>query len=92
MRGRVRARSGDDVRAAADSVDGDTEELEPLVVGERRALAGCPSDDETVGAAVGEVLRELAEAVVVDRPVVLEGRDDRGQDLAQHGHTLPPWR
>jgi len=52
VRGRVRARSRDDGCATADGVDSDADKLEPLVVAERRALAGCPGDDETVGAVV----------------------------------------
>jgi hypothetical protein len=86
MRSRVRARSGDHRRTATERVDRDAEELESLVVGEGRALPGGPRDDDPVGAVLDEVLRKFAEAFVVDRAVVLEWRDDRSQNLAQHGH------
>ena len=86
MRSGVRARSGDHRRALTERVDRDAEELESLVVGEGRALPGGARDDDPVGAVLDEVLRKFAEAFVVDRAVVLEWRDDRSQNLAQHGH------
>ena len=80
----VGARARDDGRAVADLVDRGGVELEPLVVGEGRALARRPGDDEAVGAVVDEVARERAETVQIDRAVPLERRHDRGQDLAEH--------
>ena len=86
MRSGVRARSGDHRRALAESVDRDAEELESLVVGEGRALPCGARDDDPVGAVLDQMLRKFAEAFVVDRAVLLEWRDDRSQNLAQHGH------
>ena len=50
-------------------LDRDLEELELLVVGERRRLAGRAADDDPVGAVLDEELRELEEAVEVDASV-----------------------
>ena len=86
----VGAGAGDDGRAVADLVERGGVELEPLVVGERRALARRAGDDEAVGAVVDEVARERAEAVEIDRAVSLERRHDRGQHLAEHPPILPP--
>src|SRR5205814_10559559 len=69
----------------ADRVDRGAKKLTALLVGERGSLARRPRDDETVGAVLDEMLCECPERVVVDRPVVPEGSDDRGQDLAEHG-------
>ena len=76
-------------RAIADLVQRRAEELEALVVGERRGLPGRAGDDEAVGAVGDEVARERPEAVQVDRAVPLERRHDRGEDLTQHlgNHT-----
>ena len=41
-------------------------------------------DDEAVRAVVDEVARKRAERLEVDGAVLLEGRDDCGQDLTQH--------
>ena len=82
--GRVRARAGDDGRPLADGADGDAEELEALVFGQRRRLARRAGDDETVRAVVDEMVRERREAVEVDRAVLAERRDDRRQDFAEH--------
>src|SRR5206468_380039 len=76
--GGVGAGAGDNGAAAAQGIDGDTEELEPLVVGEVGALAGGPGDHEPIGATLDEVLREFAEALEVDRSVAPERRDDGG--------------
>ena len=46
--GGVGAGAGDDGRPAAERVDGDPEQLEPLVVRERWALPGRPRDDDPV--------------------------------------------
>jgi hypothetical protein len=82
MRGGVGAGAGDDGATAVERVDGDTEELEPLVVAEGGTLPGRAGDDEPVGTTLDQVLREFAEALEVDGSVGLERRDDRGQDLA----------
>jgi hypothetical protein len=66
--GGVGAGSGDDGAAPAQGVDGDAEQLEPLVVGEVGALPGGAGDHEPIGTTLDEVLRELAEALEVDRP------------------------
>ena len=84
----VGARAGDDGRAVADGVERRREELELLVVGERRALPRRACDDDAVGAVVDEMHRELPELVEVDRAVAVERRDDRGQDFAEHGESL----
>ena len=82
--GRVRARPGDDARAVADRVDRGCEERQPLVVRERRRLAGRAGDDEPVRAVFDEEARQLLETVDVDGAVRAERRHDRGQDLAEH--------
>jgi hypothetical protein len=74
--GGVGAGPGDDGAAPAQRVDGDPEELEPLVVGEVGALAGGSGDDEPIGTTLDEVLREFAEALEVDGSVAPERRDD----------------
>ena len=79
--GGVSAGAGDDSGAAVESVDGDAEELEPLVVAESRALPRSARDDVPIGTTLDEVLREFAEALEVDRPVGLERRDDSGENL-----------
>ena len=84
---RVRARAGDHGRPLPHLVDGRGPELELLVVGQRRRLAGRRGDDEPVRAAVDHVARERAEPVVVDGAVLVERRHDRRQNLAEHrGH------
>ncbi len=88
VRGRVCARAGDDGSAIAHLVHGDLVQLEPLVVGERRRLAGRPGNDEAVRPVLDQVARERAESLEVDRPVRLEGRDDRGEDLSEHVRIL----
>ncbi len=70
MRGRVRARARDDRCLLADRLERSAEEIEPLGIGERRALAGRPGDDDPVGAVGDEVPREVLERVEVDRAVV----------------------
>ena len=85
MRGRVRARAGDDRGPVADLVHRRGVELQPLLVGEVRALACGAGDHEPVGAVIDQVARERAEPVEVDGPVGAEGGDHRRQDLAQHG-------
>ena len=87
MRGRVRAGAGDDRRVVADRLERGAEEVEPLVVGERRALAGRAGDDDAVGAVLDEVPRQPLERVEVDRAVLAERRHDRGQDVAEHAHS-----
>ena len=72
------------VASLADRLERGAEEVEPLVVGERRALAGRAGDDDPVGAVVDEVAREALERVEVDRAVLAERRDDRRQDAAEH--------
>jgi hypothetical protein len=84
MGGVVGAGAGDHRRAVADRLDGRPEEIELLVVGQRRRLAGRAADDETVGAVVDEERRQLAEPLDVDRPVRAEGRDCRGDDGTEH--------
>ena len=81
VRRRIRSRACDQGGTAVERVHRDAEELEPFVVGQRRALPRRPGHDEAVGAVLHEVLGELAEPLVVDRSVRLEGRDDRGQDF-----------
>src|SRR5581483_4695176 len=77
----VRPGPGDDRRAVADGVTRRGEELQLLVVRERRALARRAGDDEAVGAVVDEELRELAELLEVDGAVRTERRHDRRQHL-----------
>src|SRR5581483_9619784 len=74
----------DDARAVADGLDRRAYELEPLVVVDRRALAGGAGDDEAVAAVVDEVRGKPLEGVVVDGAVVAERRRDRGQDVPEH--------
>jgi hypothetical protein len=72
---------GDPVRMLADV---SVERLQALVVGERGRLARGPGHDEPVGAVLDEVCGQRAKRLDVDRPVRLEGRADRGQDLSEH--------
>src|SRR5581483_9626251 len=74
----------DDGGAVADGVEGGGEELELLLVRQRRRLAGRAEDDDAVAAVLDQVPRQLAEPPVVDGAVRLERRDDRRQDLAEH--------
>src|SRR6266516_2231465 len=76
--GGVGAGAGDNGAAPAQSVDGDPEELEPLVVAEVGALPRRSGHDEPVGTTLDEVLREFAEALEVDGTVAPERRDDGG--------------
>ena len=82
--GRVRTGAGDHGRPFSDGADGDAEELEPLVLRERRRLARRARDDETIRAVVDEMVRKRCKAVEVHRAVLAERRDDGGQDLAEH--------
>jgi hypothetical protein len=84
VRGRVRPRPGDHGRVVADRLDRGPEEVDALLVGERRGLACRAGDDDPVRAVLDEVPREALEAVEVDRAVLAERRDDRGQDVAEH--------
>src|SRR5581483_9983810 len=84
VRGRVRPGAGDHRGRLADRLDRGTEQVEALVVGERRALARRPRDHEPVGAVLHKVAGELLERVEVDRAVVPERRDDRGEDPSEH--------
>ena len=90
VRGRVRPRAGDDRRPVADRRDRRPQELEPLLVGERRRLTGRAGDDDPVGSVLDEEPAELLVAVVVDTTVGVEGRHRRGQDLAEHATILLP--
>jgi hypothetical protein len=81
---RVGAGAGDDGGGVADRLDRGADQVEPLLVGERRALARRAGDDQAVGAVRDEVARERLQRVEVDRAVVAERRDDRGQDAAEH--------
>src|SRR6476646_1488658 len=76
--GGVGAGAGHNGAAPTEGVDGDAEELEPLVVGEVGALPGGAGDHEPIGSTLDEVLREFAEALEVDRSVAPERRDDGG--------------
>ena len=67
-----------------DSLDRGAKEVEPLLVGEGRALAGRAGDDDPVGAVLDEVAREPLERVEVDRLVLAERGDDRRQDVPEH--------
>src|SRR5581483_8799167 len=84
MRRRVRARACDDRRGSTDGLERRAEEVETLAVRERRSLAGRACDDESVGAVVDEVAREVLERVEVDAAVVAKRRDHRRQDVAEH--------
>src|SRR2546428_4817393 len=84
MGGGIGSGAGNNGAAAAERIDRDPEELEPLVVAEGRALAARPRDDEPIGATLDQLLREFAEALEVDAAVGPEGRDDRGEDLTEH--------
>ena len=59
-----------------------------LLVGERRRLARGPADDEAVGPVAGEVTHELDERVFVDLEMLVERRDDGGDDRPDARH----WR
>ena len=84
VRRRVGAGARDDRGRVADRLDRRADELEPLLVGQRRALAGRAGDDDSVRAVLDEVAREFLERVEVDRPVLAERRHDRRQDVSEH--------
>src|SRR5262249_9452299 len=88
VRGRVRSGVGDAGRAVADFVDRGREELQLLLVGQGRRLAGRPGDDDAVGAVFDQVARQAAEAFEVDGAVRVERRQHRGEDLSQHAPSL----
>ena len=88
VRGRVRAGAGDDRRLVADRLERGADQVEPLVVGERRALAGRAGDDDAVRAVLDEMARERLERVEVDAAVVVERRDHRRQDVAEHAGSV----
>ena len=88
MRGRVRSGAGDDGRPLAHRLERGAEQVEPLAVRQRRALAGRAGDDDPVGAVVDQVRGELLERVEVDRPVRPERGDDRRQNTAEHAESL----
>src|SRR5262249_4609336 len=77
-------------RTVADCVERYAQELQPLLVGQGRRLAGRAADDDTVGAAVDEVGAELAIALVVDRTIGVERCHGRGQNLAEHARDVTP--
>ncbi len=85
VRGVVRSGVRDHARAIADGIEGDGEELELLLVAERRRLARRAGHDEAVRAVVDEVGSEPPEAFEVDGAVLMERGDDRGQDFSEHG-------
>src|SRR4029453_18220870 len=64
------------------------EETDPLLLRERRRLAGRPVDDDAVRAVVDEERAELAVAVVVDGAVRVERGNRGGKDLPEHAGIL----
>ena len=84
MRRVVRAGAGDHARAAANCFHGRAEEVELLVVAQRRRLSRRPADDDPVGAVVHKERREFAEALEVDGAVRPEWRHGSGDDGAEH--------
>ena len=68
----------------ADRLERRAEQVEPLAVRQRRALAGRPGDDDAVRAVLDEVARERLERVEVDAAVGVERRDHRRQHVAEH--------
>ena len=86
--------------------DRQLDDAQVLLVGQRRRLAGVPHDDEAVRAVGAQVVHEVDERLLVDAQIVVERRDDRGEDGAQVGHrasiagrpaaeataTLPGWQ
>ena len=68
----VRAGAREDGGPVADRVDPGPDQVDPLVVVERRALARRPGDDDPVGAVVDEILRDALERIEVDRAVLAE--------------------
>ena len=72
------------VASVADRLDRGAEEVEPLLVGQVRALARRPGDDDAVRAVVDEVAGEALKRVEVDRLVLPERGHDRGEDVAEH--------
>jgi hypothetical protein len=72
---------GNHDRTVADRLERGGDQPGALLLRERRRLTGRAVDDDPVGAVVDEELAELAVAVVIDRPVRVEGRHGRGQDL-----------
>ena len=88
--GRIRARTGDHGRAVSHRLDRRREEGQPLVVAERRRLAGRAGDDDAVRARLDEMAAEARKRVQVDGSVPAEGRGYGCQDIAEHGSHCSP--
>jgi hypothetical protein len=83
----VRARAGDDGRLARALGDGELDEPQVLLIGQRRRLARRRGDDDAVGAVRADVVQEVDERGLVEGEIVVEGRDDGREDRAQLGHA-----
>ena len=84
----VGAGAGDDALAGRALGDGELDQPELLVFGQRRGLAGGAGDDEAVGAVLREVPHQRDEGLLVDRAVAVEGGHYRRQDGAEVAHRL----
>ena len=63
------------------------EQRQPLVVGERRRLAGGAGDDEPVVAVVLQPAGQDLGGVEVERSVAVEWRDHRGEHASESSHA-----
>ena len=57
-----------------------------LLLGERRRLAACPGDDNTVCTAGNLLFQQLAELIKVDRSVLPERGDNRNACALENSH------
>ena len=83
--GVVGAGPGDDLDAVTDGLDRRFEEGDLLDVRQRRRLASRAGDHDSIRAVVGEMFDQSPEGGVVDGAVVVEGGEDRSQDLTEWG-------
>ena len=84
----VGARSRHDRGARRPLGDREPDESQLLLIGQRRGLARRARHDEAVRAVIGEVAHQRHERLLVDPPLLVEGRDDRRQDAAETEHAL----
>ena len=88
MGSRVRARPGNDRGTVSHGLGRGHDKPHALLIGERRRLASRSGDDDTVGTVLDQVRTEIAERVVVDRPVVMERSHCRCQYFTKHDRSL----
>ena len=68
------------------------EEVDALLVGQHRALARGPGQDQRFVAIVDQPPRQVRGGPAVEGTVGRERGDHRGDDRAETSHQIPPWR